>query len=375
MKVKVVANELVDTDIEMVSLVRHGANRCPFKVLKSEDDAPATLGDKLQSFFSLGRGDFNVVAYFMREDAAEKILPLLKAEGIDVEQAVTKEGVVSITLSDAPSRGFLQLNDALAIAVDQPIREFSEESVVKAYAEGIGLTDFAPGVSLAVRGLADTVWSLLNSPDADEARDVRVAKVDSMLASFRKYITSLAKALPEQVFRVEAAARDVVKTEEHTMPQGKPLSEAVPGDLDGLSKSDAPAKGTEAPGEVKKEEAPAVAAAAQPSSQETPADPLASIMKALETIAAKVDGLAKSVEEQRSVTDTLAAQVAEAEELAKSATEKADSTTLVRKGEDIDLALSSLGGRDTAHGRTVRKSGEALWDGLFSDLDTFRPSR
>jgi len=392
MKVKVIANELVDTDIEMVSLVRHGANRAPFKVLKSEDaDGKPSLGSKLQSFFSLKKDDFNVVAYFIRKDAADALLPILKAQGVDVAKAVESEGVVIVGVSDLQAEGFVQLNDALAIAVDQPIREFSDESIVKAYAENAGLTDFAPGVSLAVSSLADAVWTLLNSTDADNSREDRVAKVDSMLASFRKYITSLAKALPDQVFRVEAATHELVKEE---FPMKVRLNEVVPGDLDGLSHESAPqavAKADEAAPPAAPAEAPkftpcgecpdpaaclkagacAKAAAAEAAPMEK-ADP---VLKALEALSAQVASIAKAVEDQKTITDGLTAKVVQAETLAKTATKTVETMTVVRKGEDIDLALSSLGGREVPQPRRIEKAGEAIWDGVMPDLDSFRPSR
>lgn len=381
-KVKIVANELLDTDIEMVSLVRHGANRCPFKVLKSDDESPVSkLGDKLQSFFSIAKGEFSVTAYFIRKDAADSLLPILKAEGVDTSNVSESEGVTVVTLSNASARGFIQLTDALAIAVDQPIKEFSDESIVKAYAEGVGLSGFAPSVNLAVSGLAESVWSLLNSNEVLGEREDRIAKVDTMLASFRKYITSLARMLPAQVFKVEAAVR-AVQTEDADMPKGK-LDEAVVGDLDGLptepvTKTDAeapvtPSVVTKTAEEVKVE--PTAAAEKPPVTEDKP-DALASILKALDAINSKVDGLAKSIEDQRSVTDTLAAQVAEATEVLEKAEDSRRSTTVVRMGADMDLALSSLGGSDSRTPRkTIGKADEEKWGNLFSDLDTFRPSR
>jgi hypothetical protein len=376
MKVKVVANELVDTDIEMVSLVRHGANRCPFKVLKSEDDEPASLGDKFQSFFSLAKGDVAVSAYFIRKDAADKLLPILKAEGVDTSNVSETEGVVRVQVSEAAPKGFVQLGDALAVAINQPLKEFSEESVVKAYADSGGPTGFAPSVNLAVAGLADAVWSLLNSGEAEGSREERVAKVDSMLASFRKYITSLAKTLPEQVFKVEAAAR-AAQTEEADMPKGKLEPEAVAGDLDGLSDTVTKTEATSLSDTttdtvvLKAEEAPSEA----PAPEAPPAD-LSAVLKALEAINAKVDGFAKTVDEIRTSQDSLAALVAETTEPVEKA-EAARRTTVVDAGGDMDLALSTLGGSDTTRGRPrpVVKTDEEMWGGLFSGLDTFRPSR
>jgi len=386
-KVKVVANELVETDIEMVSLVKHGANRAPFRILKADEDGPAAkLGEKLQSFFSLAKGEVAVAAYFIRKDATEAMLPILKAQGVDVGRVTEADGVTVVTVSDASPKGFIQLGDALAVAISHPLKEFSDESIVKAYADGVGLSGFAPGVGLATRGLADAVWSLLNSSDGDEgAREERIAKVDSMLASFRKYITSLSKMLPDQVLKVEAAARSA-HTEETDMPKGK-LDEAVAGDLDGLLKTEevAPAT-TTTTAEVTATTTdtitvtePAVSDSvitdAKVTKTEQP-DALAAILAKLSSFDEKLDAVAKSVKDQQVITDSLAAQVAETRTDLAKAEDVARRTTLVDRGGDMDLALSTLGGSDNSRSRRpVAKSGEALWDGLFSDLDSFRPSR
>lgn len=37
MKVKVVANEVVDGEVDFISLVKHGANRSPFKIVKADE--------------------------------------------------------------------------------------------------------------------------------------------------------------------------------------------------------------------------------------------------------------------------------------------------------------------------------------------------
>ena len=37
MKINIKANELVEGEIEFISLVKNGANRSPFKIIKAED--------------------------------------------------------------------------------------------------------------------------------------------------------------------------------------------------------------------------------------------------------------------------------------------------------------------------------------------------
>jgi hypothetical protein len=59
MKIKLVANELVDGEIEFISLVKHGANRSPFVIVKAEEEtAPSPWAgllpelDRLQKRFA-----------------------------------------------------------------------------------------------------------------------------------------------------------------------------------------------------------------------------------------------------------------------------------------------------------------------------------
>ena len=43
MKIKIKATELVDGEIEYVSLVKHGASRSPFKIIKADEGSEADM--------------------------------------------------------------------------------------------------------------------------------------------------------------------------------------------------------------------------------------------------------------------------------------------------------------------------------------------
>lgn len=58
MKIKIPGMAIEDPEIQFVSLVKRGANREPFKILKSED-APMSLKDKVAAFF---KGESSLVA-------------------------------------------------------------------------------------------------------------------------------------------------------------------------------------------------------------------------------------------------------------------------------------------------------------------------
>ena len=84
MRVKMIANELTEAEIDFVSLVKHGANRSPFKIIKAEDiPEDAGLMDRLRSLF----GDEpapEVMAFFVKNDEVERYEPLLEKAGFAI---------------------------------------------------------------------------------------------------------------------------------------------------------------------------------------------------------------------------------------------------------------------------------------------------
>lgn len=55
MKIRLVANELVDGEVEYISLVKHGANRSPFKIMKGEESVQDSWDDLMPELAKLRR--------------------------------------------------------------------------------------------------------------------------------------------------------------------------------------------------------------------------------------------------------------------------------------------------------------------------------
>ena len=404
MKVKVRANELVQTDIDMVSLVKHGANRCPFKILKSED-AP-TLRERVEGLVRLGKSEARVVAYFIRKDSFPELEPILKAAGIDTRKPeVIEEAVVIRVAKGLRPLGHVQLSEALAVAIDQPIGEFSEESIVKSYADSLGLSGFAPGIHFAVQALARPVWSFLNG-DESEAKEHRIEKVDAMLVSFRKYVNALAKLLPNQVFEIEKAVNDHLVSEDSIVKKPRPLKEAMTGDLgdlldtpqhlakDELDEPDpAPViekeveKQVAAPAAESEDTASTPAATDPPAAASPPApsaavgeDPETELAKAAQALTLAVGAIKelsaaviKTTADQSALAERVDRISTLLEQTAQLATEAHESTatakTTVSKAADVDLALASLGGIQPKS--RVQKTEAGVFDNLMQDLEGF----
>jgi len=55
MKIRLIANELVDGEVEYISLVKHGANRSPFKIMKGEESVQDSWDNLMPELAKLRR--------------------------------------------------------------------------------------------------------------------------------------------------------------------------------------------------------------------------------------------------------------------------------------------------------------------------------
>src|SRR6478736_569139 len=92
MKIKISANELQDTEINAVSLVKHGANRIPFAIVKT-DETPITIGERLSKMWNKTKKN-SVSAVYVKKGTEEKHLKALEAAGFAIN--CTEENGVSV---------------------------------------------------------------------------------------------------------------------------------------------------------------------------------------------------------------------------------------------------------------------------------------
>lgn len=257
-KVTVEANELKNGKIEKISLVRNGAIRQPFKILKTEEipQDKDSVGDKLKKFFGAADEDAAIAALFVRKSAAAKWIPLIKAHGFRAEKAHAEVDGDMVILKqesyDPEIEGSLvALTPDVAIMLNQVVKGFDPYSSSASFDENVKASAFYPGMYHAMESLADTVWNVLNNSDDPEQAAADVAK---QVKAFGNYVNNLVSELPGSVFKMEhegltkafassnvsdSIAINVTKDEDENMSTTV-LKEAAPGDLDGLL-DDAPA--------------------------------------------------------------------------------------------------------------------------------------
>ncbi|HEY0820040.1 MAG TPA: hypothetical protein VGD46_14745 [Rhizobacter sp.] len=298
MKINLSANELHSATIEKVSLVKHGANRRPFAILKSEPlpESHKGLAERVLKAFE-PKGAPKITGVFVSKAAAPKVFPLLKAAGLRVEadHAEALEGGVVVLKQDgydADGEGSLvAINEDVAVAFDRVVKDFCTWHASSDFSTTLASQTFYPSVRMSMDALMETFWACAADSKTQEEFS---GKVETALKAFSKHVAGLAKVLPVEVFKMEqklagdfegstvtATNTETAKTEGADMRKTN-TREAVFGDLAGLfdnvNKSDeagaadagaAAATDTAATGDEANTEATDAAAAAAAAAQGT----------------------------------------------------------------------------------------------------------
>lgn len=421
-KAKVIAHELEGPSISMVSLVKRGANRTPFQIVKDENGnpvTPETLMGKLSNILKGPQGAANVLAVVVRKGAEEKYKDHILALGF--EKAVRKEDKNQVTYiaegADLDIDGsFVALNEDIAIATDRVFKMFESFPMSTDFEENMRGSTFFPGVNWATEALMDTFWStMMDARTPTEARST----IEAALDAFSAHILEMVSALPQAVFKMEYASLSdessagVSKTDHEGGDMKTNLKEAVAGDLDGLDADTGSARGTavskeevanaaaasketevkqddteqetqaasgddkpvEKEGEAKDDAAAAEEDTATASTDGTEDDLKALVTKMAGGLTAIVTTLG-TLEERLAKMET---DLKETQSVAKSAQESSGRVVnLQSAGADLDMALSSLGGSGKvakSGGNTVQKSEKDVWEGTMTALDGLGRSR
>jgi hypothetical protein len=212
-KVTIQARELSDMDISRISLVKRGANRIPFRIVKSSDGESNML-DLTKLFFA-------------KKDAAvlPAVIAIALAKGADVEaytKALTEAGfeVDHVNETDDANTLMFTKSDDLADMVAYKISDdcvLVIEGITKgiqawpdsnSFVENITKAGFAPSYRIANEILSETVGNIMFSEgDADETK----AAVSKALSDFSGYVEAVMSTIPVQAFKAEAAIITVEK--------------------------------------------------------------------------------------------------------------------------------------------------------------------
>ena len=234
-RVQIEATELKNTDVSFVSLVKHGANRIPFRILKEENETMLDLAKIGRTLFRKADAPQAVVSVLVRKGAdTAALLEALTSAGLVTTQKAEQDDMIVFAQPGAESGdrdGVLQLNADVALVVnsvaDLPSRVQKDFQPWNAegltFMQVLNTQSFMPATSMALDALMTTIMNIMD--DAEDAGAAATA-IGSAIDDFKAYVVPCVQGIPVRAFKADAAVAQMaiagVVGTDPSMPGKKP---------------------------------------------------------------------------------------------------------------------------------------------------------
>lgn len=352
-------NKLVDVEIDRISLVKRGAMRAPFKVLKSED-----VGMTLEQIFdeqtrSVLKEETNqesiqenpvtdiTSVVVSRKADLEKTKIQLEAAGFSTEHIVDEEDKPFVLFrqkeddASPEERLVLKFDEHLAVVIPgHALKGLETYEAGQAFGHAMAKEGFLPGLHLASNVYLKSIQEA--AQDSDDTKELK-SKIKQASRAFGEYVQGLANALPANIFKLDGIQLPLIEEEE-------PKEEVVQESTEEVVKAEA----TETPEEAVKTE---VEVTEEPTMNPALQAAIGSMVtkeelkNMTESLAASLKEVLNPLSEQLGkVQEDLKTVSQKAEEAVEQATEARDSLSRIVPGqveETIDpFSTSALGRSD-----------------------------
>jgi hypothetical protein len=210
-KVVIQARELSDMDVNIISLVKRGANRIPFRIVKSDGEPTMNLSNLF--VWKQEPQPAALVAVVLAKTANhDAYTKALEKGGFDVDHVTEGEDgniTLMFTKSDAMDDAVaLKVSDEVAlivVGVEKGLLAFPDSN---SFIENITKAGFAPSYRIANEILTETVGNIIFSEgDAEETK----GQVSKAIEDFGGYIEAILSTIPVQAFKAEEIVVEVEK--------------------------------------------------------------------------------------------------------------------------------------------------------------------
>lgn len=210
-KVIIQARELSEMDVNIISLVKRGANRIPFRIVKSDGESTMNISNLFvwKQEPQLPAVVACVLAKTANHDAYTKALT---EGGFEVDHVTEGEDgniTLMFTKSDKMEDAVaLKISDEAAliiVGVEKGLLSFPDSN---SFIENITKAGFAPSYRIANEILTETVGNIIFSEgDAVETKEA----VSKAISDFGGYIEAILSTIPVQAFKAEEIVTEVEK--------------------------------------------------------------------------------------------------------------------------------------------------------------------
>jgi hypothetical protein len=209
MKVLVKGSELTNADINFISLVKRGANRSPFKVIKADDDPDTSIVGAVKGLFRMSEPDPTVVAVFVKKENYDTVKEHLEKSGFNIKDASESDDVVLVKqegFADCKQALMLQLSPNVVMAIGNIAKHAETFNGSMEFDSEVKQTGFYPGISKSTDALRDTLFAIAT----DEVNKTDISgRMQMACDACGKYLSEISKALPPEVWKFESLRRGV----------------------------------------------------------------------------------------------------------------------------------------------------------------------
>jgi len=211
-KVVIQARELSDMDVNIISLVKRGANRIPFRIVKSDGESTMNISNLFVWKQEPEPVVASVIAVVLAKTADQELYTkALSKGGFEVDHVTEGENDITLmfTKSDEMEDAVaLKISDDAAVVisgVEKGLLAFPDSN---SFIENITKAGFAPSYRIANDILTETVGNIIFSEgDAEETKTA----VQKAIEDFGGYIDAILSTIPVQAFKAEEILTEVLK--------------------------------------------------------------------------------------------------------------------------------------------------------------------
>jgi hypothetical protein len=203
------ARELSATEVDFVSLVKRGANRLPFRIVKEDTDDMLDLA--------------RLTRVFRKADPVPAVIAAVVRKGADLEAAERRLGDAGLSLEAREEQGelvifrqpgvesandaLIKLDDDIGLVVSGLAKALDDTSITDtAFGKLFATEAFFPSMRLAKDMLGQSVGAILQKAETPgEAAALIAGAVDD----FKSYVTGLAAAMPQHALKADVGKADL----------------------------------------------------------------------------------------------------------------------------------------------------------------------
>jgi hypothetical protein len=201
-KLQLSARELSATDVDYVSLVKRGANRLPFRIVKEDTDDMLDLA-RLTRVFRKADPAPAVVAAVVRKGADLDAARLrLGRAGLTLDAMAEQDGLVVFRQPNVESANdaLVKLDDDVGLIVSGLAKAIDPRIGETAFGRLLETEAFLPSMRLASDMLGRTVGSIMQKAETPSEAAAHIA---AAVDDFKAYVESLAAALPQHALKAD----------------------------------------------------------------------------------------------------------------------------------------------------------------------------